>query len=176
MKLGHGGHHGLGRANIPDAPACHGVALGHAAYHHGALIHVGQVGHGHMMLPVGQLAVDFIGDHHDIGAAQHLGNGLQVPPTHNAAGGVAGEGQQHGLGFGCDGSAQLLGGQPKFVLGLKLHIHRRASGHGDQRPVADKGGHRDNHLVPGIDEAAEGQVQRLAAAHGHENLAGKVII
>ena len=127
------------------------------------------------MLAIGELCVDLVGDHHDVRAPQHLGDGLQVLPAHNAAGGVVGEGQHQDLGPGGDGGAQLLGRKAEFVFRLGLHIDRSAPRHAGQRTVAHKGGHRHDDLVPGVHHTPQRQVDALASAHGDDDLAGKVI-
>ena len=120
---------------------------------------------------IGELGVDLVGDHHDVRAPQHLGQGLQILPAHHAAGGVVGIGQHQQLCAGGDGRAQLVGGEAEVVLGLGLHRHGHAVGHGGERAVAHKGGSGDDDLVPHLQQAAEAQVQPLAAAHGDQNLA-----
>ena len=128
------------------------------------------------MLSIGELGIDLVGEDHDTGVPQHLGHGLQVLALHDAAGGVVGEGQHQHLGPGGDGRAQLLGGEAEFILRLGLHIDGGAAGHGGQRPVADKGGDGNDDLIPRIDHAAQGQVDGLAAAHGDNDLMGKVVL
>ena len=152
------------------------MALGEAVDHHGALIHIGEVGHGHVVLAVGELGVNFVGDHHDIGAPQHIGNGLQIGAAHDAAGGVGGEGQHQHLGLGGDGRLELLGGETELVLRLQLHIHRHAARHLGEGAVAHERGHGHDDLVAGIEQTAQGQVDGLAAAHGDQDLLGVVVV
>ena len=95
---------------------------------------------------------------------------------HDAAGGVGGEGQHQHLGPGGNGGAQLLGGEAELILRLQLHIHRGAAGHGGQGSVAHEGGHGHDDLVPGIEQAAQGQVDGLTAAHGDHDLVGKIVV
>ena len=120
--------------------------------------------------PIGQLGVNLIGYNHDIGAPQHVRQGLQVGPAHDAAGGVAGEGQHQRLGAGRNGPAQLLRGEAELVLLLCLHQHGDGVGHGHQGAVAHEGGGGDDDLVPRLQQGAEGEVKPLAAAHGDQDL------
>ena len=98
VDLCHHIHDGLRPAGIAEAPARHGVRLGKAVYHHSALFHAGQRGEADMArAAVGELGVYLVREHHDVCAAQHLGNGLQVFPAHHGAAGVAREGQHQQL-------------------------------------------------------------------------------
>lgn len=77
---------------------------------------------------------------------------------------------------GVRAGAELRGGEAELVLRLQLHVHRRTPGHGRQGPVAHKGGHGDDHLIAGVEDAPQGQVDGFAAAHGDHNLMGEVVL
>ena len=128
-----------------------------------------------MALSVGKLGIDLVGDDHDVVVLQHLGDGLQVPALHDAAGGVAGEGEHEGLGAWGDGRLQLLRGEAEAVLRRQLHIDGDAAGHLSERPVAHEGGHGDDDLVPGIHQDPDRQVDGLTAAHSDQDLVGVVV-
>ena len=128
------------------------------------------------MLAVGELGIDLVGYHHNIGAPQHLRQGLKVLPVHDAAGGVVGEGEHQNLGAGSDGGFQLLGGEAELVFHLGLHVHGYAVNHGHQGPIAHEGGGGDDDLVPRLQQTAEGQIQALTAAHGDQGLADGLIL
>ena len=119
-----------------------------------------------MALSIGQLGVNLVGDYHQIVLFDQRGQGLQVRPGHDAAGGVGGEGQHQHLAFGGDGAFQLLRGQTELIVRFQLHVHRHAAAHLSQGAVAHKGGRGDNHLVPRLQHHPQGQIQGLAAAHG----------
>ena len=87
----------------------------------------------------GELSVNFIGDHHDVGSPQNFGDGLQVLSGHNAAGGIAREGKDQNFCLRRNGAFQLPGGEAELILGLELQIYGGASGHGGQRTVAHEG-------------------------------------
>ncbi len=111
-----------------------------------------------MLVAVGQLGVDLVGDDQNIRALQHLGDSLQIAALHDAAGGVAGIGQHQRLGLGGDGRLQLLGSQTELVLRLRLHKDGRAKAHAGQRAIADKGRGGNDDLVAGFDAAAQRQI------------------
>ena len=92
---------------------------------------------------------------------QYPGDLLQVLPAHDGAGGVVGEGQDQQLGFGGDGGLQLLCRETEAVFGLGLDDHRHAPGHDGHGLVAHKGGLGDKHLVTGIDNGADAQINGL---------------
>ena len=125
--------------------------------------------------PVGQLGVDLIGQHHDVGAAQHLRDGLQIGRAHHAAGGVVGEGQHQQLGFGGDGRFQLVGGEAEILLRFGGDMHRHAAGELGDGFVADKARLRDDDLIPRLHQRTDAQVDGLAAAHRHHHLIRLVI-
>ena len=56
-------------------------------------------------------------------------------------------------------------------VGVGVDEDRRPAGQGDQVPVHDEVGVEDDHLVAGVDHAAEGQQQRPRRAGGDEHLA-----
>ena len=128
------------------------------------------------MLAVGELSVNFIGDHHDVGSPQNFGDGLQVLSGHNAAGGIAREGKDQNFCLRRNGAFQLPGGEAELILGLELQIYGGASGHRGQRTVAHEGGDGDDHLVAGIEHAAQRQINSLAAADRNNNLMGKIVV
>ncbi len=71
---------------------------------------------------------------------------------------------------------QLLGAQTEFVVGGELNGHRNAGCQRHHGPITHKAGLWNQHLVPGIDQAADGAVNALTAAHGDENLLVIVIM
>ena len=121
------------------------------------------------------LGVDLVADHVDVFVPQQGGQGLQMLLLHHRAGGVVGEGEDHGLGFRRDGLFQLRRGEAELVLGFGLHDHRLPARQPHQRRVADEAGLVDDDFVPGPEDRAEGQVDGLAAAHGDQNLLFRVV-
>ena len=69
-------YQGSGAAQVSHAPARHGMALGEAIDHNGPLVHIGNVGDRDVVLAIGELGVDFVGDHHDVGTPENLCNSL----------------------------------------------------------------------------------------------------
>jgi len=176
VDLGHNFNDRLRAAGVAQPPAGHGVAFGKAVHHDGALCHAGQGGNGNVRpQTVVQLCVNFIRQHHDIGAAQHLGHSLQILPLHHCTGGVVGEGHDDQLGLGGNSSLQRLGTQTELVLLTAGNVHRHAAGQGGDGLIAHKAGLRDDHLVPGLDQRADAHINGLAAAHGHKDLPHGVV-
>ena len=176
VDLGHNFNDRLRAAGVAQPPAGHGIAFGKAVHHDGALCHTGQGGNGNVRpQAVVQLCVNFIRQHHDIGAAQHLSHCFQILPLHHCTGGVVGEGHDDQLGLGGNGSLQRLGAKTELVLLTAGNVHRHTAGQGGDGLVAHKAGLRDDHLVPGLDQRADAHINGLAAAHGHKDLPHRVV-
>ena len=165
---------GCGKA---DAPAGHGVGLGGAAHQDGAgLDLLAQGGEGDELLVVkDQLAVHLVGDDVQVVVQADLGDVLQVLPAVDHAGGVGGAVEHQGLGLGGDGGLELLRGQVEAVLLRGGDDHGHAADHFNEFIVAHPIGGGQNHLVAGVDESLEGDIEDgLAAAADNDLLRGVV--
>ena len=129
-----------------------------------------------LLLAVGQLGVDLVVDDHDVRVLQHLRDGLVVRARHDAAGGVVGVGQDQRLGFRRDGGAQRLGGQLEGVLHVRGDGHAFSAREGDTGHVGDIAGVGHQHLVAGLHQRADGQIDALAGAHRDQNLVLRVVL
>ena len=174
------GHH-LGDllvgAGVADAPAGHGVCLGHAVDEDGALLGIGAEGGEAGELPsvIGQAGVDLVGDDVEVGLLAHGGQGLQLLLAVHHAGGVGGVVEHDGLGLGGDGPLQLAGGELE-VLGLGGGDHHgHAAHHLDELIVADPVGRGQDHLVAGVDQGPQSQVHQVLGTAAHHHLAGLVL-
>ena len=119
---------------------------------------------------IGQLGVNFIRQHHDIGAAQHLRDFLELCTGHHAAGRIGGKRQNQELRLRRNRLPQLLRGQRKAVFRFGGDRHDLRLRHLRDRPIADEAGLDNHHLVAGIDQRADAHIDRLAAADGNEHL------
>ena len=125
--------------------------------------------------PIGQLRINLIRKHHNIGTAQHLRNGFQICRIHHAAGGVVGIRQDQQFGTRRNGGAQLVRPQAEIILHFGGNVHRHAAGQRSDRFITDKTRLRDDDFIPRFDQCTDGQVNGLAAAHGNKHLAGLVV-
>ena len=158
-----------GGGDIADTPAGHGIGLGHAVDEQGAGLDLlpqgGQAGE--LLVVIGQAVVDLVGQDIQVVVHAHLGDALQLAAAVHHAGGVAGVVQDHALGFGGDGGGELLGGDLK-VLGLGgVDDHGHAAYHADQLDIADPIGGGEDHLVPRVDQGAQGHIDACLRAVGH---------
>ena len=129
-----------------------------------------------LLAAVGELGIDLIGKHENIGAAENVRDSLEVFLLHNTAGGVVGEGQQHGLGLRRDGGLQSLGCELELILLSGDDVDGNAAGEDDAGVVGNVGGLGDDDLIAGGDKSADGKVDRLACADGNEDLALRLIM
>ena len=105
---------------------------------------------------------------------RHLGDGLQILTAHDRAGGVVGKGSTTALVLGVMAFLSSSGVRRNSSL-PGSPPERGAPRHGDQRSVAHEGRHGHDDLVAGVHQAADGQVDALAAAHGDHYLAGEIV-
>ena len=156
---------------VAEPPAGHGVGLGEAVDHNRALRHAGQRRNRNVAVQaVGQLGVNFVGQHQHIRLAQDGGDLLHLGGTHDCARGVVGIREDQQLRPGRDGRAQLVGGQAELILGAGGNMHGHAAGQLGDRLIADKARLRDDDLIPGLDHRTDGQVDGLAAADGDQDV------
>ena len=81
--------HDHGRCTgIPESPPCHSISLGKTVDKNGSLLHARKTCNGHMLLLIGKLCIDFIGNHKKILFFHNLCNLLQIPFLHNCSRGI----------------------------------------------------------------------------------------
>ena len=120
-------------------------------------------------LGVGQLGIDLVADHDQVVFHKHVAQALQQRAVQHRAGGVVGVGQNHGLGAGRHGSGQRFGHQRKAVLFAGGHGHGHAARKYHARRIADVTGFGDEHLIAGVHQHAQAQINALAGANRDQN-------
>ena len=178
LQLVHGVDKLHRRAAEADAPAGHGIGLGAAIHGDGARpqtrlhLHDG----GGLEAVIGQLVVNIVGEHPDIGVLQqHVANGAQLLGRISGAGGVAGGVEEEPFGFGRDGGLQILGAQLEPVILAAGHEYGRALGQRHDIRVAHPARGGDNHLVARLHGGQHGVENNLLAAGGNDNFFRLVI-
>lgn len=103
-----------------DAPAAHAVGLAEGVGGEGVVEHVG-FGEDGLVAGVGpdHVAVRFVAEDDDVGAADEVGDGVEVVAGGDAAGGVVGgvEPDGAGLGVGFEEAFDGFGGWSELVIG-----------------------------------------------------------
>ena len=175
VDLRHLGNDLLRSARIAESPAGHGVALGKSVDQDRALAHAGQRCDGHMLRTVGKFAVDLIRDNDDILLDAHLRDGLEVFLRHDGAGRIVREREHEKFRLLGDRVAKFLRRQAEFIFLLKRDLHRHALCQDDARLVTHVARLRDDDLIARADHGADCKIDRLAAAHRHEDLSLRLI-
>jgi predicted AAA+ superfamily ATPase len=177
LDVVHGGDDVRRAGAVADAPAGHGVGLGHAVEHHGAVVQVragvedvvvGAVRHEDVLVHV------VAGDQHVWMAAQHLAQGGQFFLAVDGAAGVGGAVDDQHPGPGGDGRFQLCRGDLEALIDAGVDDDRHAVGQDDHVRIRDPVGGRDDDFVARIDEGLGQVVEALLAAAGHQHLVGGV--
>ena len=113
-------------AEIAHAPAGHGEGLGKAVENDGVVAHALNGGNAVVRARVGQLRVDFIGNHEYAAFAQHIRQCAQFALGHHRAGGVVGIGQDDGLGLRRNVRLYVLRGNAEAIFRPGGHGHAHA--------------------------------------------------
>ena len=176
QQLGH--HHDdlLRRHRPGQAHAGHGVGLGEAVHHHGALLHAGEAGDAGVGLIVPQqLTVDLIGEDVQVVCLGKVCDLAQVVGAGHAAGGVGRGVQQDHLGLGRKGRLQVshIVHEAVFLLQADRHRHRAHLHH--QAHIVGPARIRHQNLVADIQHGGAGQVQHADGAGADEDLAGLIV-
>ncbi len=100
---------------------------------------------------------------------QSLGQPLHLVGRGHRAGGVGRAVDEDGLGPRGDRGGDLL--EVEAEVGVGVDQHRGPAGQGDEVAVHHEIGVEDDHLVAGVDDAAEGQEQGARGARGDQDLA-----
>ena len=171
----HLGQLGVGGA-VTDAPAGHGVALGHAVDDDRAVFDVLiQRSEGDELdVVIHEVAVDLVRDDIDIVPAAHLRDGLELRAGVDHAGRVAGRVEHEHLGLIRDGGVQLGGGDLEIRLLLRRNDHGHRARLLDHLGIADPVGRGDDDLVPGVAQRHQGNVNRVLGARSDHDLPGLI--
>ena len=105
----------------------------------------------------------------------HPGNGLQLLPAVNHAGGVAGVVEDQGLGFGSNGGGKLLRSHFKPGPLPRRNHHWLAAHHLDHLQVAHPIGSGQYDLVTRVYHSPQSQIDAVLRPGGHHYLGGLVI-
>ena len=175
MDLDHLLHDDLVGQSVTQTPAGHSKGLGEAVDDNSTLLHAGQAGNRDVLLTVGQIGVDLVGDDHQIVLNNGGNQRLQILAAHDGAGGVIGEGDHQRLGLGRNSSLQLFLGQAELVLLLQRNGNRNTVGHGNAGHIGDKARLGVQHLVSGVDDGPQSNVDGLTAAHGNDDFLHRIV-
>ena len=177
VNLQDGVHHPRRGADVGHAKARHRPRLGVAVEEHQALLQARHRSKAHVALAApGQLCVDFIGDEDEVVAHHEVRNGLHVLALEHRARGVVREVHHQHPRAGRDLGLEGLHGEAEIVLHVSLHRHGHTVGHRNLRPIAHEAGLMIEHLVAGIQQRAQRDVQAFRGADRHEHLVRGVVV
>ena len=173
-------HHGVGedggRASIPDAEPGHGESLGKAVQEDRALLHSRQRGDGDVLgVVVGQFAVNLVGEDHEVVLDAKRRDLRQLLAGLRAAGWVGREIEHQHAAAGCDLRGDGFRRDAELVFRTGGDRHGNAVGEDDARVVAHITRLVVEHFIAGIQDGAQGQVDRLGNANGHDHLGLRII-
>ena len=177
LVVGHGLGHFHGRGGVSNAPAGHGVGLGHAVDGDGARLDlVAQGGDGDVLRAViDKVFVDLVRDDVEVVLDGEPADVLKLLAGVDKAVGVVGGVQDDGARPACDGGLDLAGQELKAVLLPRLHDDGNAARHAHQLRVAHPEGTRHDDLVPLVQQRLEGVEQGVLRAVGDHDLARLVV-
>jgi hypothetical protein len=164
-----------GRTRIADAKAGHRESLREAVEEDRPFPHAGQRRDGGVRLRIGKFGVNLVRDDEQVVLAADGGDFFQLRRGHDAAGGIAGEIDQQHFRLRRDGGAKRIRAELEFILlargdGDGLSIRER-----DARTVGDVAWFVIKHLVAGIQDGAQGEIERLGNADGDEHFGRGIV-
>ena len=173
LDLFHGLDQRFRAPGIADAPAGHGVGLGHAVQHDGAGIqfraHIEDVAE--RGLGPEDVFIHVIGGDEYLGKfQQHLGQGGQFLVRVGHARGVGGAVDHEQFGAVGDGGLELSRGDLEVLLDAGIDDHRLAIGQAHHVRIGYPVGRGDDHLVAGIEQRHHQVEEALLATAGHQDL------
>ncbi len=177
LEVGHGLGGIEGRRGIADAPARHGIGLGHAVDDDGALLDLGaERSDGDVLRAVvDQEFVNLVRDDGKILFDRQIANRLQLLAGEHESVGVVGGIDDDGAGLVRHRRAEIVDGGLEVVFLPALHDHRHAARHPHDFGIADPVGAGDDDLVALLQQRLEGVEQRMLRAVGYHDLLGHVI-
>ena len=167
----------FGGQGIADTPAGHGIGLGNAVDENGALLYVlAQRGDGdELPAVVDQLIINFVSDDIHVPGDADVGQGPEHLPGVQHARGVGGRVKEDALGVVGNRFVQLLGRELEFVLLPGLGDDGDAAAHPNDLGIADPIGRGNDHLVAGVHQRADGEIDVVLGAGGDDHLRGGVV-
>ena len=159
-----------GRAAVAEAPTGHGIRLGEAVDHNGALPHAGERGDRAVRLSIGQLGIDLVREDEHLVRPHEGSDLLKVRARHDRTGRIVGVRKHQHLGAGGDQRLKQRRRDLELVLHLRVERHGNAAHHLDQRRVTDKAGLGHDDLIARVDHGAERHVNGFTAADRDEDL------
>ena len=120
--------------------------------------------------------VELVGDDGKVVARSHLTNGEQVFAAHHRAGGVRWIAEQDRLRPRRHGSFQIRSKQTEVVRGVGRHRHELTAGHARRRQIRHVARVRAEHFVAGVQQRAQGDVERLARPARDDDLVLRVVV
>ena len=123
-----------------------------------------------LLAAIGELGIDLIGQHQDIGIPQHFRNGFKILPLHNAAGGVVGIGEDQQLALGRNSCLECLGSEAEIVLEPGGNAYNLRSGQAGNGIIGYIAGLGDQDFIAGIDHRADHHIDGLRTADGDHGL------
>jgi hypothetical protein len=125
---------------------------------------------------VGQPVVDLVGDQVEVVPLGQRDQRLQRGPRLHGAGRVRRRAEQDRLGARGERGGDQVGVDGETVLPAGRHRHRDAAGEPHARLVGDVAGFRHDHLVAGVEQHPQRQVQALRDAGGDQALGARVVV
>ena len=176
VDLGDDRDQGRGGAGVAKPPARHSERLREAVDRNGALPHTVDGGDGGVRRAEGKLGIDLVGDHENFSIAEHLGNCFEVGALHNCARRVGRVGHNQRLSARGYEGAQLVGGDLEAVFRLGVQNYGNTARKTRNGLVADVARLRNDDLVAGVGDGADGDVDGFTAADGNENFVFWIVL
>ena len=169
-------HDFTGSADIAHAKARHGIGLGEAVHGEGSFLHARQRCKAGMGAFIGEITVDFIGNHHQVMLLGKVGDFYQRLSVHDGAGGVIGVANKDSLGPGSHFLFQFFHSEFEFIFSPGRHQHRFAPGNGYAGRIGQVSRIRNKYFVFRIEEGGHDDADGLRNAYGHHDFIHRIII
>ena len=140
-----------------------------------AVAHPGQAAEGGVFAAIAQPVVDLVGDHDQVVFRSHGSDFLHPFEVQHCAGWVVGIVDQDGSRAGRDRGLDLRARHLERGVNVGGDGHGDAAGEAHLCFVGDEARLGDDHLVAGVQDGRQRQVERLGAANGHQRLRFRVV-
>ena len=176
LQLVDGLYNPFGAGNETDAPARHGIRLGHAVDDDRAFLHLGELRDALVLADVVDVLVDFIGHHHDLRmVGQHSHQSGQLFAAVDRAGRVGGRAEYQHAGLGRDGSFQLGRSNLEVLLDAGRYDDGAPLSQLHHFRIAHPEGSRYDDLIARIDQGEDGVAYRLLGTVGTRYLCSGIL-